>query len=57
MRHAVRAACLVLSLLCVQTAVAEPTVRDLAARTEVHPIQTLTVSVRQFLTGDQDVKW
>ena len=56
MTHALRAACVVLSLLWVQTAVAEPTVRDLAARTEVHPIQTLTVSVRQFLTGDQDGK-
>lgn len=56
MRHALRAACLVHSLLWVQTAVAEPSVRDLAARTEVHPIQTLTVSVRQFLTGDQDGK-
>lgn len=56
MTHALRAACLVLSLLWVKAAVAEPTVRDLAARTEVHPIQTLTVSVRQFLTGDQDGK-
>jgi hypothetical protein len=32
-------------------AVADPTLKDLAARTELHPIETLTVSVRQFLTN------
>ena len=37
-------------------AVADPTLKDLAARTELHPIETLTVSVRQFLTGDKTGK-
>jgi dienelactone hydrolase len=38
------------------SAIADPSIKDLAARTEVHPIQTLTVSVRQFLTGDKNGK-
>src|SRR5262245_57233120 len=36
--------------------IADPSIKDLAARTEVHPIHTLTVSVRQFLTGDKNGK-
>ena len=37
-------------------AVADPTLKDLAARTELHPIETLTLSPRQFLTGDKNGK-
>lgn len=56
MTRALRAACVVVSFVWAQPAVADPSVKDLAVRTEVHPLQTLTVSVRQFLTGDQDGK-
>jgi len=35
---------------------AEPAPKDIATRTEVHPIQTLTLSDKQFLTGDQEAK-
>ena len=35
---------------------ADPSIKDLALRTEVHPIETLSVSVRQFLTGDKNGK-
>ena len=38
------------------SAIADPSIKDLAARTEIHPIETLTVSVRQFLTGDKNGK-
>jgi hypothetical protein len=39
-----------------QFAIADPSIKDLAARTELHPIETLTVLVRQFLTGDKNKK-
>jgi dienelactone hydrolase len=35
---------------------AEPAAKDIAARTEVHAIQTLTLSDKQFLTGDSEAK-
>jgi dienelactone hydrolase len=38
------------------SAIADPSIKDLALRTEVHPIETLSVSVRQFLTGDKNGK-
>ena len=47
---------LVLGLVWAQSAAADPSVKDLAARTELHPIETLTVSTRQFLTGDKSAK-
>src|SRR5262245_9523963 len=37
-------------------AVAEPAPKDIATRTEVYPIQTLTLSDKQFLTGDHEAK-
>ena len=57
MRHGLATACLGFSLMsslpAVQSAVADPSVKDLAARTEVRPIETLTLSDQQFLTGDK----
>src|SRR5262245_40980035 len=47
---------LVLGLVWAQSAAADPSVKDLAARTELHPIETLTLSTRQFLTGDKSGK-
>ena len=57
MRHGLATACLTFSLLSslmAQPAIAEPSVKDLAARTEVRPIETLTLSDQQFLTGDNE---
>jgi len=36
------------------TAIAEPSVNDLAPRTEFHPIETLTLSDQQLLTGEDN---
>ena len=41
--------------LAMPLAAAEPA-RDIAARTELHAIQTLTLSDRQFLMGDAEAK-
>jgi hypothetical protein len=35
---------------------AEPAAQDIAARTELHAIHTLTLSDKQFLTGDAEAK-
>ena len=43
-------------LFSTQAALAEPSVSDLAARTELRPIETLTLSDQQFLTGDKNGK-
>ncbi len=56
MRHAFIAAALVLALVWGQSAVADPSVKDLAARTEIRPIETLTLTDQQFLTGDKNGK-
>jgi dienelactone hydrolase len=56
MTRALRVACLVVSFAWAQSAIADPSVKDLAARTELHPIETLALSVRQFLTGDKNGK-
>ena len=56
MRRALRVICVVVGWAWAQSAIADPSVKDLAARTELQPIETLTVSVRQFLTGDKDGK-
>src|SRR4051812_6800800 len=57
MRHGLATACLTFSLMsslmAVQSAIADPSVKDLASRTEVRPIETLTLSDQQFLTGDE----
>ena len=49
-------ASVIVVLIWAQSAIADPSVKDLAARTEIHPIETLTLSVRQFLTGDKNGK-
>lgn len=56
MRRALWAACIIVSLAWAQSAVADPSLKDLAARTELRSIETLTLSVRQFLTGDKNGK-
>jgi hypothetical protein len=42
--------------LGVSVGVAEPAAKDIAARTELHAIQTLTLSDKQFLIGDAEAK-
>src|SRR5207302_90213 len=39
-----------------QPAAAEPSVTDLAARTELRAVETLTLTDQQFLTGDKNGK-
>jgi dienelactone hydrolase len=45
-----------LALLFVSVAAAEPVAQDMAARTELHTIDTLTLSDAQFLKGDPNGK-
>src|SRR5258708_5620331 len=56
MTRALRAACVIVVLAWAQSAVAEPSLKDLAARTEVRAIETLTLTDQQFLTGDKNGK-
>lgn len=56
MKQVIAATWLILGIACTQPAIADPSFKDLAARTELHPIETLTLSVRQFLTGDKNGK-
>src|ERR1051325_10752099 len=56
MTRALRIVCIVLSFAGAQSAIADPSGNDLAARTELYPIETLSLSVRQFLTGDKSGK-
>jgi dienelactone hydrolase len=56
MTRALRAACVIVVLACAQSAVAEPSLKDLAARTELRAIETLTLTDQQFLTGDKNGK-
>ena len=56
MTRALRAACVIVGLAWAQSAAADPSLKDLAARTEIHPIETLTLTDRQFLTGDKNGK-
>ena len=57
MRYGFATVCLTFSLMsslmAVQSAIADPSVKELATRTEVRPIETLTLSDQQFLTGDK----
>ncbi|HZO47968.1 MAG TPA: dienelactone hydrolase family protein [Xanthobacteraceae bacterium] len=55
MRPIFTAACM-FSLALAQSAAAEPSVKELAARAEVRAIETLNVSDQQFLTGDKNGK-
>jgi len=43
---------LLMCLVAAPLAVAEPASNDMAARTELHAINTMTLSDAQFLTGD-----
>src|SRR5712692_3520774 len=56
MRHGFTAVALAPALMWAQSAVADPNLKDLAARTEVRPIETLTLTDEQFLTGDKNGK-
>src|SRR5262249_28851995 len=47
---------LILGLAWAQWATAEPSLKDLAARTEVRAIETLTLTDQHFLTGDKNGK-
>ena len=51
-----RATCTVLGIAMAQSALAEPSISDLAARMELHAIETLTISDQQFLVGDKNGK-
>jgi len=51
-----RAGWLILGLAWAPWAAAEPSLKDLAARTEVRAIETLTLTDQQFLTGDKNGK-
>jgi dienelactone hydrolase len=56
MRQAVAAAALACASVWAQSAAADPSLKDLAARTELRPIETLTLTDQQFLTGDKNGK-
>jgi dienelactone hydrolase len=56
MTHALRAACVVLGLAWAQPVLADPSLKDLASRTELRPIESLTLTDQQFLTGDKNGK-
>jgi len=56
MTRALRAGCVIVGLAWAQSAVADPSLKDLAARTEVRAIETLTLTDQQFLTGDKNGK-
>jgi dienelactone hydrolase len=51
MRSSLAGACAIVALT--SPALADPSVKELAARAEVRPIETLTLSDQQFLTGDK----
>src|SRR5438477_4905836 len=56
MTRILRAACVILGAAAAQPAAAEPSVADLAARTELRAVETLTLTDQQFLTGDKSGK-
>jgi hypothetical protein len=56
MKRILPVASAIVVLIWAQSAAADPSLKDLAARTEIHPIETLALSVRQFLTGDKNGK-
>ena len=56
MTRSLRLACVIVSLAWVQPAVADPSLKDLAVRTELRAIETLTLTDQQFLTGDKNGK-
>lgn len=56
MTRASSAVCAIACVAWAQSAVAEPTPKDLAARLELRAIETLTITDQQFLTGDKNGK-
>src|SRR6266700_4587287 len=56
MTRILRAFCAILGLAWAHMAAAEPSSTDLAARTELRAIETLTLTDQQFLTGDKNGK-
>jgi dienelactone hydrolase len=56
MKRALLAACVIIGWAWAQSAVADPSLKDLAARTELRAIETLTLTDQQFLTGDKTGK-
>ena len=56
MTHIFPVAGVIVVLAWAQSAVADPSLKDLAARTEVRAIETLTLTDQQFLTGDKNGK-
>src|SRR5262245_55361495 len=56
MTRIIRVSWVILGLVWAQSAMADPSLKDLAARTEVRAIETLTLTDQQFLTGDKNGK-
>jgi dienelactone hydrolase len=56
MKFQVSTACAIIGVAWMQAAAAEPSLRDLAQRTEIRAIETLTLTDQQFLTGDKSGK-
>jgi dienelactone hydrolase len=56
MTRVVGGICAIAGIAWAQLAAAEPSLKDLAARTELRAIETLTLSDGQFLTGDKNGK-
>jgi dienelactone hydrolase len=56
MTRSLWATCLIFGVVAAPSAMAEPSVADLAARIELRAIETLTLSDQQFLTGDKNGK-
>ena len=56
MAHKFSAAWLIIGLVWAQSALAEPSLKDLASRTELRAVETLTLTDQQFLTGDKNGK-
>jgi dienelactone hydrolase len=56
MQRKLSVAAVILGLAFAQSATADPSQRDVAARNEIRPIETLTLTDQQFLTGDKNGK-
>jgi dienelactone hydrolase len=56
MTRALGLVCVIVGLAWAQPAIADPSLKDLAARTELRAIETLTLTDQQFLTGDKNGK-
>jgi dienelactone hydrolase len=56
MIRALQGICVIVGLVWAQWAQAEPSVKDLATRTELRAVETLTLTDQQFLTGDKNGK-